>query len=711
INTWTTDTIVGGTGPGEANVLSGNAQTGAEISHGSGTQRNKVVGNYIGTDTTGNAAPAYAANGQTGVKLEGAATCSTCAPDIGYNQATDNVIVNNAIGGVYIDKGAHDSVVARNRIGLTRDGTPAKNKLFGVRIEHGAVHNTVGPGNEIAYNDTGIQLQSPGATPSDPTATRTWYNTITQNSVHDNAGLGIDIEPLGQVNPNDDGDVDSGANTQLNFPVLTSVTSTAVAGSACSGCTVELFIADAGAGAYGEGKTHLSSVAADGSGAFSIPTPSSAYGKIVTATATDGTGNTSEFSKNVAVPAPDPSANTPPTASFTSSCSDLTCSMDGTASTDGDGTIAAWSWDFGDGATAGGPTTSHTYSAAGTYTVVLTVTDEDGATGSTSSSVSVTAPPPSSGALVNDSYARSVSNGWGSADVGGPYLLITGAESSYAVAGGVGTMSLAAGTGRRAYLTGVSERDLEMTTRIGTDKSPAGGSYGQLASVAGRRVSANNEYRARVRLAPGSAVYLSVVKLQGTYTEVAVGSEVRIPELAYAAGTTLLLKAAMTGANPTTITVKAWASGQLEPTSPQLSVTDSEPALQAAGAVGLITYLSSAATNGPVLFSFDDFTAISRSADVQAASPPAAPTNLLATAVSRSQIDLLWDPSPGATKYALERSSGGTSSWAQVAETTTTSFSDTALATFTSYSYRVRALNDAGYSEYSNVATARTTKR
>lgn len=77
---------------------------------------------------------------------------------------------------------------------------------------------------------------------------------------------------------------------------------------------------------------------------------------------------------------PDGGGNTAPIASFTVDCTDLTCDFDATASTDPDGTIVGWSWDFGDGATGSGETTSHTYASAGDLTVVLTVTDDAGGT-------------------------------------------------------------------------------------------------------------------------------------------------------------------------------------------------------------------------------------------------------------------------------------------------------------------------------------------
>jgi PKD repeat protein len=81
--------------------------------------------------------------------------------------------------------------------------------------------------------------------------------------------------------------------------------------------------------------------------------------------------------------------NVPPTASFTYSCVDLACTFDGGGSSDSDGTIASYAWNFGDTATASGQTPSHAYAADGDYNVTLTVTDNLGAVDSDNQLVTV----------------------------------------------------------------------------------------------------------------------------------------------------------------------------------------------------------------------------------------------------------------------------------------------------------------------------------
>ncbi len=88
--------------------------------------------------------------------------------------------------------------------------------------------------------------------------------------------------------------------------------------------------------------------------------------------------------------------NQPPSASATVSCTGLGCSFDASASADPDGSIAGYSWDFGDGTHASGAQVSHGYATPGARTVTLTVTDDRGA----SAVWSGTASPDASGPAV-----------------------------------------------------------------------------------------------------------------------------------------------------------------------------------------------------------------------------------------------------------------------------------------------------------------------
>jgi PKD repeat protein len=123
----------------------------------------------------------------------------------------------------------------------------------------------------------------------------------------------------------------------------------------------------------------------------------------VALTVTDNNGAANSVTHNVTVTSAPPT-NQPPIAAFTSSCTDLACTFDGSGSSDLDGTIASYGWNFGDGATGTGVAPSHTYAVGGTYSVVLTVTDNGGATNSITHDVTVTAPPPPKWTLLLDEH-------------------------------------------------------------------------------------------------------------------------------------------------------------------------------------------------------------------------------------------------------------------------------------------------------------------
>jgi PKD repeat protein len=134
---------------------------------------------------------------------------------------------------------------------------------------------------------------------------------------------------------------------------------------------------------YGDGST--------GSGFTTSHSFTTAGTYTVTLTVTDNSGSTASASLAVVI------QDRPPIAKLSSSTSSTitgsTISFDGGTSTDPDGSITTYRWDFGDGTSGTGVTTGHAYASSGNYTVRLTITDNSGLTGSTSSSVLVKAAP------------------------------------------------------------------------------------------------------------------------------------------------------------------------------------------------------------------------------------------------------------------------------------------------------------------------------
>ena len=88
-----------------------------------------------------------------------------------------------------------------------------------------------------------------------------------------------------------------------------------------------------------------------------------------------------------------PPPNQPPTADFSFTCTLVDCDFDSSDSVDSDGTIASYAWDFGDGSTATEADPPHSYAAAGSYDVELTVTDDDGASDTVTTTVDVQGAP------------------------------------------------------------------------------------------------------------------------------------------------------------------------------------------------------------------------------------------------------------------------------------------------------------------------------
>ena len=295
--------------------------------------------------------------------------------------------------------------------------------------------------------------------------------------------------------------------------------------------------------------------------------------------------------------------NQSPTASFTAAASGLTASFNGSGSSDPDGSIASWAWTFGDGTTGSGATVQHTYASAGTYAVTLKVTDNQGATATASATVTV--PPPVVTTFAADSFTRTVSGGFGSADVGGPWTM-TGAPSRFSVSGGAGRMAIPPGSAVRADLLNVQQTSADVSSTFSVNAAPSGG--GTFLALVGRRVDAANDYRVKVRLLSNGTVAAQLVRVVGG-VETAVQTVFTVPGVSYASGNVLHVRFRVSGTGTTALAAKIWKDGTAEPSSWLMQASDSTSSLQRAGAIGYWYYLSTASTQNPTVLSVDNLSA------------------------------------------------------------------------------------------------------
>ena len=281
------DNSVGDTAPADRNVISGNISRGIRII----TAPNTVVsGNYIGTNNAGTQA---IPNSSDGILVQSAtgATIGGTAPNAG------NLLSGNGGDALEITSTPGGTTIQGNLIGTRADGVAALGNAghgvaFGPIVAAATIGGTVaGAGNVIAFNSGSGIAKTGGPVQADA--------NIRRNSIHSNAGVGIDLD--GPAAPDVTVAASSATNTTVNGTLN---------GSPDSDYQLEFFASIAcDPTGYGEGQTFIGGamVTTDGSGnasfAETLPVGNLA-GQTVTATATNSSNQTSDFSNCRAIPGP-----------------------------------------------------------------------------------------------------------------------------------------------------------------------------------------------------------------------------------------------------------------------------------------------------------------------------------------------------------------------------------------------------------------------
>jgi PKD repeat protein len=350
----------------------------------------------------------------------------------------------------------------------------------------------------------------------------------------------------------------------------------------------------------------------------------------VSLTVTDDDGATASVNMLVSV-----DALINPAASFSFSCSDLDCSFTDT-SADNDGSVVAWDWDFGDSNSSAVQNPAHSYSAAGDYTVSLTVTDTDGLTGSANALVSVNEPQP-----WIDQFAE--------ADLGGSGSVSGTFSDTHADDDAVQAVTETESGGKKQNRHSFLEKTWQFTVAPGSMVSLhanawSGGSLDNDEFVfAWSTDNSNFNDLFTVASTDDSIVQSGTIPASGTVY-------IRVRDTDRTTG------------NRTRDTV-------------------------------FVDHLYIRSENGEI------------------PDQPTAPSGLSAAAAGSTAIDLSWShPETDEAGFDLERAPAGSGSWTQVASPAggSSAYTNTGLSAATGYDYRLRARNAGGTSAWSNIASATT---
>jgi CSLREA domain-containing protein len=218
------------------------------------------------------------------------------------------------------------------------------------------------------------------------------------------------------------------------------------------------------------------------------------------------------------------------------------------------------------------------------------------------------APAPVGTIFGEDQFATNATTKWAQSKTGGVYTFSDPTNPVFTASSGQGSVLVPAGRTHWAYLLSSAVRDSDNYVTFSLNALPqaSSGSTNAFIYLTARRVSSDNEYRGKVRIASNGDVFVQAMRVIGG-SETATGSEVKVSGLTYAPGMSLRTRFLVSGINPTSLKMRVWVAGQPEPTTWDFQSTDTTANLQRPGSFGTRYYVSSSVTNAPLTYKVDDY--------------------------------------------------------------------------------------------------------
>ncbi|WP_432019921.1 hypothetical protein [Streptomyces sp. 1222.5] len=203
---------------------------------------------------------------------------------------------------------------------------------------------------------------------------------------------------------------------------------------------------------------------------------------------------------------------------------------------------------------------------------------------------------------VTDTFARTVSNGWGTSDSGFAWTTGGGSASDYSVSGGVGAHLLASVAASRRCFANTTVPDMDIYVSLTADQLATGDSL--IGGVTSRYVDSDNLYQGQLRFTSANAVQVVIIKRVAT-VETVLGTYT-MPGVTFVANTFYRLRFQLKG---TRLRAKGWLASDAETPEWQVTVYDGD--LSSAGLLGFRSISGSGSTNVNPSIKYDDYAIVS----------------------------------------------------------------------------------------------------